>query len=347
MNNRQIAGVAGALGACFAALALRRRTAIDFANTSVVIVGGSRGLGLVIAREMADEGARITLMARDADELERARNDLDARGAASVHTEICDVRERGQVEHAIARIGATRGGIDVLINNAGIIQVGPFEHMSVQDFENAMATHFYGPLYAMLAALPYLKQSRVARLVNISSVGGKISVPHLLPYCASKFALVGLSEGLRVELAKYGITVTTVCPGLMRTGSTYNAMFKGQHRAEFAWFHLADSAPGLTVDARRAARTIIEACRRGDAELIIGLPARLAVLMDAACPQTTAALMTLTNRLLPRPDERAGTEQRAGWQSVSRVAPSILSRLADRATRENNEAPAATVSSPP
>jgi short-subunit dehydrogenase len=205
-----------------------------------------------------------------------------------------------------------------------------------------MATHFYGPLYAMLAALPYLKQSRVARLVNVASIGGKISVPHLLPYCASKFALVGLSEGLRVELAKYDIKVTTVCPGLMRTGSTYNAMFKGQHRAEFAWFHLADSTPGLTVHARRAARKIVEACRRGDAELIVGLPAKLAVLMDAACPQTTATLMTLTNRLLPRADERAGTEQRPGWQSVSRVAPSILSRLSDRATRENNEAPAAT-----
>ena len=342
MNSRHIAGVAGGLGAFFAALAMSRRSRIDFVDTSVVIVGGSRGLGLVIARELAAEGARITLMARDGEELDRARADLEERGAPSVHTEICDIRERGQVEHAIARIGTARGGIDVLINNAGIIQVGPLEHMSVQDFENAMATHFYGPLYAMLAALPYLKQSRIARLVNISSVGGKISVPHLLPYCASKFALVGLSEGLRVELAKYGIKVTTVCPGLMRTGSTYNAMFKGQHRAEFAWFHLADSTPGLTVHAGRAARKIVEACRRGDAELIVGLPAKLAVLMDAACPQTTAALMALTNRLLPRASDRGGTEQRSGWQSVSRIAPSILSRLSDRATRENNEAPAAT-----
>ena len=340
MNNRQIAGLAGGLGAFFAALAMSRRAAPDFAGKSVVIAGGSRGLGLVIARELAAEGARITLMARDAEELDRARRDLEERGADSVHTVVCDIRERGQVERAIAEIGTLRGGIDVLINNAGVIQVGPIEHMGLQDFENAMATHFYGPLYTILAALPYLKQSRTARLVNISSIGGKIAVPHLLPYSSSKFALVGLSEGLRPELAKYGISVTTICPGLMRTGSTYNAMFKGQHRAEFAWFHLADAMPGLTVHARRAARQIVEACRRGDAELIVGLPAKLAVLMNAACPQTTATLMTLANRLLPRPDARAGTEQRPGWQSVSRLAPSILSRLSDRATRENNETPA-------
>ena len=342
MNNRQIAGVAGGLGALLAAMAWRRRTAFDFAGKSIVIAGGSRGLGLVIARELAAEGGRITLMARDAEELARARRDLEARGADSVHTVLCDIRERGQVEHAIAEIGTLRGGIDVLINNAGVIQVGPIEHMGLQDFENAMDTHFYGPLYTIFAALPYLKQSRAARLVNISSIGGKIAVPHLLPYSSSKFALVGLSAGLRSELAKYGIGVTTVCPGLMRTGSTYNAMFKGQHRAEFAWLHLADATPGLTVHARRAARQIIEACRRGDAELIVGLPAKLAALMNATCPQTTATLMTLANRLLPRPDGRAGTEQRPGWQSASRLAPSILSRLSDRATRDNNEAPAPT-----
>src|SRR5262245_34510049 len=229
MNHRQIAGLAGGLGAFFGVLALRRSRAIDFAGKSVVIAGGSRGLGLVIARELAAEGARLTLIARDGEELDRARQDLEARGAASVHIEICDIRERRQVEQALEQIGARCGGIDVLINNAGIIQVGPIDHMSVQDFDNAMATHFYGPLYTTLAALRYLKQSPSARLVNISSIGGKISVPHLLPYCASKFALVGLSEGLRLELARFGVKVTTVCPGLMRTGSTYNAMFKGQH----------------------------------------------------------------------------------------------------------------------
>jgi NAD(P)-dependent dehydrogenase (short-subunit alcohol dehydrogenase family) len=340
VNKRQIAWTATGVAAALAAAAWRRRQSLDFAGKSVVIIGGSRGLGLVMARELAAEGARVTLVARNVDELDRARADLEARGGTA-RTAVCDIRDRAQVEKTIRGIAAASGGIDVLINDAGVIQVGPFEHMDVADFEDALATHFYGPLYAVLAALPHLKQSAAPRIVNISSIGGKIAVPHLLPYSASKFALAGLSQGLRSELARYGIRVTSVYPGLMRTGSTYNAWFRGNHRSEFAWFHHADAAPVLSMSARRAARQIIEACRRGDAELVVGLPAKLAVLANTCCPGTTASLMALTNRLLPGARrDGSGAQSRSGWQSVSWFAPSLLSRSADRATVENNETPA-------
>jgi NAD(P)-dependent dehydrogenase (short-subunit alcohol dehydrogenase family) len=193
-----------------------------------------------------------------------------------------------------------RAGLDVLINAAVVIQAGPVGHMTVADYEDAMATHFWGPLFTILAALPHMRRAGARRIVNISSIGGKMLVPHLLPYCASKFALTALSEGLRAELASAGIRVTTVCPGLMRTGSTYNAWFKGQSRREFAWFHVSDSIPGISIDARRAARQVIAACRRGDAELIITLPARLAVLVNAAFPATVARGFDL---LAPRVNE--------------------------------------------
>lgn len=328
--------VLGGIGALFAARALRAARQMDFHDKSVVIVGGSRGLGLVLARELASEGARLTLLARNADELERAREELDRRGAR-VSVAVCDIREREEVDRAIEEVVRIHGGIDVLINDAGIIQVGPVDHMTLSDFENAMATHFWGPLYAIRAALPHLRQSKTGRIVNISSIGGKVAIPHLVPYSASKFALTGLSEGLRVELAREGITVTTVCPGLMRTGSTFNAWFKGHHRQEFAWFHIADSLPGLSVDARRAAREIIEACRRGDAELVISWPARLAVCLNGAFPNLMAGALTLTNRLLPKPGGEAGVEARSGWQSVSRIAPSAITRLTDQPTIENNQ----------
>jgi NAD(P)-dependent dehydrogenase (short-subunit alcohol dehydrogenase family) len=329
----------GGIGAMLAVRAWRTTRALDFKNRSVVIFGGSRGLGLVIARQLVRDGARLALIARDEAELERARQELDEQGVR-ITTIVCDIREREQVDRAIDQAVKTHGGIDVLINDAGIIQVGPVDHMTLVDFENAMATHFWGPLYTMRAALPYLRQSSAARIVNISSIGGKIAVPHLVPYSASKFALTGLSEGLHAELAKDGIRVTTVCPGLMRTGSTYNAWFKGKHRREFAWFHLADSIPGLSISAERAARQIIEACRRGDAELIITLPARAAVLLNGAFPGALAALMTVANRALPSPAGEAGSEARSGWQSASRFVPSFLTRQADRAAVENNEMPA-------
>jgi NAD(P)-dependent dehydrogenase (short-subunit alcohol dehydrogenase family) len=298
-----------------------------------------RVAGLVLARELAAEDPRLVIAARNADELERARQDLERHGAR-VTTEVCDIREREDVDRAISGIVARQGGIDVLINDAGIIQVGPIDHMTLSDFENAMATHFWGPLYTIRAALPHLRQSPTARIVNISSIGGKIAVPHLVPYCASKFALTGLSEGLRAELAKDGIRVTTVCPGLMRTGSTYNAWFKGNHRHEFAWFHIADSLPGLSIDARRAAHQIVEACRYGEPELIITLPAKLAVVVNATFPGFLSAAMTVANRALPGPDAESGAQSRSGWQSVSRLAPSRVTQQSDRATVENNQVPA-------
>jgi NAD(P)-dependent dehydrogenase (short-subunit alcohol dehydrogenase family) len=320
---------------------LRRRRAIHFRARTVLIVGGSRGLGLVLARQLADEGACLALMARDAAELDRAREELEARGVP-VMAVAADVRDPMAVESAVATVVENYGGLDVLINNAGVIQVGPLEHMTVEDFENAMATHFWGPLYTTLAALPHMRRHGARRIVNISSIGGKIAVPHLLPYSASKFALAGLSAGLRSELAQEGFRVTSVFPGLMRTGSTYNALFKGQHRREFAWFHVADSLPGLSTAAESAARRIVEACRYGDPELVITLPARLAVLASAVMPNTVAHALALTNRILPAGSTTNGQQSQSGWQSVSTVAPSVVTRLADKATLDNNEMPLPT-----
>ncbi|HZB47373.1 MAG TPA: SDR family oxidoreductase, partial [Pyrinomonadaceae bacterium] len=209
-----ILAAAGA-GALLAARAFfRRRNEYDFRGKTVLITGGSRGLGLVLAREFADEGANVALCARDNEELERARQDLAARGAR-VFAFPCDVTDRAQVKELVEVVERHFGGIDVLVNNAGTIQVGPVEVMTLEDYEQAMNVHFWAPLYATLAVLPEMRRRGEGRIVNISSIGGKISVPHLVPYSASKFALVGLSDGLRAELAKDNVVVTTVCPGLM------------------------------------------------------------------------------------------------------------------------------------
>jgi NAD(P)-dependent dehydrogenase (short-subunit alcohol dehydrogenase family) len=338
-SKRAMAWTVGALGGALAVSRfLRSLRAIDFAGKSVLIFGGSRGLGLVIARELVAEGARVTLAARDEMELARAQSDLISRGIAPSIIR-CDVRNRADVDTAIDRVIAEHAVIDVLINDAGIIEVGPLEHMSLADFEDALNTHFWGPLFSIMAALPHMRRRGARRIVNISSIGGKIAVPHLLPYSASKFALTGLSEGLRAELAREGFAVTTVCPGLMRTGSTYNAKFKGQHRLEFAWFHIADSLPGISISALRAARQILDACRHGDPELIITPAARAAVLLNAVSPTTTARVMAAINRILPAPAQSRGDEARAGWQSISPAAPSRLTILADRASQENNQLP--------
>jgi NAD(P)-dependent dehydrogenase (short-subunit alcohol dehydrogenase family) len=333
-------GVAAA-GALMAARAWRRRHAYDFAGKSVVITGGSRGLGLVMARALAGEGARLSLIARDQDALTRAADDIRGRQPfADVLTIAADVRQQQDVERAIAQVVERFGRVDVLINNAGIIQTGPVDHMTVADYQDAMNTHFWGPLYATMAALPHMRDRGEGRIVNISSIGGRISVPHLVPYSASKFALVGLSDGLRAELAPDNIIVTTVCPGLMRTGSPENAMFKGQHAKEYAWFAISDSLPLASIDADRAGRQIVEACRRGDAELVVTVQAKLAILARTVAPELFGDAMALMNRLLPDPSPRAsGDEARPGRDSESAWAPSVLTTLTQSAAQENNERP--------
>lgn len=332
---------AGALtvGAALLARGLRATRRMDFNGCSAVITGGSRGLGLLVARELGRKGANLTIAARDEAELQRAREDLAERGI-EVTTVICDVGDRDQAQKLIDDVVARTGRLDVLINNAGIIQVGPLEHMRREDFEQAMVVHFWGPLQTMTAAIPVMRDQGSGRIVNVSSIGGKIGVPHLTPYCASKFALTGLSESIRAEIAKDGIYVTTVCPGMIRTGSPFNAWFKGRHREEFAWFAIADSLPVATVDAARAASQIVDACRHGDAEVVISWPAKLAVVANAVLPQSVAFGMDLANRmLLPQPTDEGGDRARSGWQSLSDWAPSKLTTLTERAAKENNELP--------
>jgi NAD(P)-dependent dehydrogenase (short-subunit alcohol dehydrogenase family) len=337
MNNQQkfLLGLAAGAAAVFAGNRLaRQRRAIDFAGRVVVITGGSRGLGLVMARQLAAEGARLCLLARDAEELARAREHFVS---ADVMTMRCDVRRRGDVRATIDAILDRWSAIDVLINNAGVIQVGPLEHMTTEDFENAMATHFWGPLHLMFELVPAMRRRGFGRIVNVASIGGRIAVPHLGPYCASKFALVGLSDAVRTELDQYGIRVTTVSPGLMRTGSPSHADMKGRHEAEYAWFAIADSMPGLSTSAESAARKIIDACRYGDPELTITLPARMAMMANHLAPAVVARAMMAVNRILPSPNGSDGDRRRRGRESTSKWAPSAATVLTDRAAVVNNE----------
>ncbi len=161
-------------------------------------------------------------------------------------------------------------------------------------------------------------------------------MPHLLPYSASKFALVGLSEGLRAELAKDNVAVTTVCPGLMRTGSPRNAFFKGQHRAEYAWFSISDALPATSMSAVRAARQIVSACKHGDAEVILSIQAELAVRFHGLFPGLTSDLLGLVNKFLPAPGG-IGSRRASGKESRSKASPSWLTALDEKAAHANNE----------
>jgi hypothetical protein len=123
----------------------------------------------------------------------------------------------------------------------------------------------------------------------------------------------------------------------MRTGSPPNVSVKGQHRSEYAWFAISDALPLVSIDAERAARQIIEACRHGDPELTITLQARLLSIANYVFPGLVGNTLALVNRLLPGPTDAEGDEAKTGWESQSAFAPSVLTRLSDQATAQNNE----------
>lgn len=324
------------IGALAGAWLLTRMSARRYSlrGKIVLITGGSRGLGLVLARQIHRQGGRVALLARNRDELARARQQL----GEDVLTLECDLRDPMQIDQAVRATTDHFGGIDVVINNAGIIEVGPYEHMMREDYERALAVHFWAPYHITMAALPHLRRRPEARIVNITSIGGKIAVPHLAPYCASKFAAIGFSDSIRAELAREHIYVTTVAPGMMRTGSHVNAQFKGDHGAEFSWFAASAALPLFSISAERAAAAIVGACKRGQPFLGLGLPAKIAIAANGIAPNALARAMNIAARFLPRSTGSAGDELRSGWRSRAHSnVPQWVTHFADRNIERNNE----------
>jgi NAD(P)-dependent dehydrogenase (short-subunit alcohol dehydrogenase family) len=314
---------------------IRRSRWFEFTGKSVIVTGGSRGLGLILARQLASAGARVAICARTVEDLQAAVAELRTVSDQVIGIK-CDVRNRDSVQAMVNQTVAEFGGVNVLFNVAGVMQVGPLEEMNEEDFREAMETNCWGPLHTILAVLPFMRRDGWGRIVNIASIGGKQAVPHMLPYDASKFALVGLSTGLRTELMQDGILVTTACPTLMRTGSPRNASFKGQHRKEYAWFSIGGSLPLISMSAERAARQIFRACQNGDGEVYITNLLSPVVRAAQLAPNLTNELLALINRLLPKPGG-IGSSEAFGYESHSSFSPSLLTKLSDDAAARNNE----------
>ena len=276
------------------------RGAFEFDGKVVFISGGSRGLGFALAREFLRHGCRVALCARDSGELERAVGKLEAHG--HVFAVPADLTEAGAAAAAIAAVRERWQRVDVLVynaHNAGVMQPGPWEQATEEQFRAAMDLHCWAALRLAQAVLPEMIARGEGRIVNISSIGGLVPVPHMLPYTTSKFALTGLSLGLAAEVRRHGVRVTCVCPFLMRAGSQERVQITGQHQRVFAWFAALGNLPGLSTSASHAARSIVRACRHGDAQVVLSLPGKLAALAQGVAPSTVNAVLGTAARALP------------------------------------------------
>ena len=348
--NRPAAFVLGLAAGAGAVALTGSRPSPSLDGKVALVTGGSRGLGFLIARELIDAGCDVAICARDGDELQaaRARLFVRSRGIAGgrggrILAVPCDVSDRAMVQEMVRDVSAELGPIDILVNNAGVIMVGPEASMLDEDYDEAMGVNFGGTLHVTRAVMPSMRARGRGSIANITSIGGTVPLPHMVPYTASKFAAYGLSQALAVELARENIRVTTVVPGLLRTGSPVNSWFKGDPRAEFSWFGAGASTSLTAMDADRAARRIVRAIRNGERVLVLSWQAKLMRIAHGVMPGVTASLAGFVNRALPddtTPDRWLGQEvdegldrklfyrpmYRAAWRNNEYVAAYSMER---------------------
>jgi NADP-dependent 3-hydroxy acid dehydrogenase YdfG len=187
-----------------------------FANRNVVVTGASSGIGYDVALAFGERGARVALLARRKDLLSKLADKIAQAGGLAVPI-ACDVTDRRQVRGAIDESNGTLGGVDILVNSAGILLPDKFEKMKPGDLKKMLDVNLFGTVYAMQAVLPLMRKAGRGSIVNIASLAGRRGVSPLGGYCATKFAVTGLTEAVRTELFGTGITVSLVMPGLVDT----------------------------------------------------------------------------------------------------------------------------------
>ena len=321
-----------------------------------LVLGASRGLGLLVAGELIDRGFVVHGCARDAAELEEAARSL-LRSTSTESSEpespafvphVCDVRDPDAVAALVDDVLTHEGRLDVALHVAGVIQVGHVDALTLGHYQDAVDTMLWGPVHLALAVLPSMRDAGHGRLGIVSSVGGLVAVPRLVPYSVAKFGAVGLAEGLHAELAGTGVTVTAVTPGLMRTGGHVHARFVDAPEADYAWFAPAASLPGLSISAERAARRIVSGVLKGRPTVELTPLTMVARRVHGLAPATTVRGLGLASRLLPGPATRArdplstaapGVEGKAARERLASRIVDLLSTLGDRAARRNNEIP--------
>jgi NAD(P)-dependent dehydrogenase (short-subunit alcohol dehydrogenase family) len=306
---------ATALAFCTAGLQLLPVSSYSTQGRSVLITGGSRGLGFALAEAFLHEGAHVTLLARDPEELAHAKRYLEKTSPGRVFTIACDLTQPAELKQAFSQAETHFGRIDILVNNAGAICVGPFEAMEPAEFEAQLDLHLCAVVDAIQTIIPIFRRHGEGRIVNITSIGGILPVPHMSTYCASKFAMAGLSETLSAELAAENIRVTTVYPALMRTGSPIQAVFKGNHEKEYGWFATSDVIPGLSVSAKTAAQKIIDGIRHEDSQIRYPALTSIGIIGHALFPETYALFNRQVAKRLPKGKShirKTGAESQ-GW----------------------------------
>ena len=246
---------------------------MNFKNKVVVITGASSGVGEAAAEQFAKKGANIVLVARRKEKLEQVEKKLSKYSIETL-IQICDVSDKEQVKQMSEKVIETFSKIDVLVNNAGFVIYGKIEELSIEDIESQMQTNYFGMINCTKYFLPHFLKQNFGHMVNVASVGGSFGVPGIASYCATKFAMLGFSEGLHHELHGTNVGVTVVSPIMVRTSLFDHPSFKN-----FTKF-----ATGISLSSETVANAIIKAANSSRLEIVVPSFVRIGIWFKQTFP---------------------------------------------------------------
>jgi len=246
---------------------------MNFKNKVVVITGASSGIGEATAEQFAEKGANIVLVARRKDRLEEVEKKL-AKYSIKTLLQVCDVSDKEQVKQMSETVIATFSQIDVLVNNAGFVIYGKVEELSIEDIESQMQTNYFGMINCTKYFLPHFLKQDFGHMVNVASVGGSFGVPGIASYCATKFAMLGFSEGLHHELHGTNVGVTVVSPIMVRTSLFDHPSFK----------NFTKHATGISLSSETVANAIIKAANSSRLEIVVPSVIRIGIWLKQTFP---------------------------------------------------------------
>lgn len=251
---------------------------------TALITGAAGGIGRALAQALFARGAHLALADLDAEGLGRLQVELRPGASQRVSCHVVDVSDRGAVHALPASVRATHGGLDLLVNNAGVALGGTFEEVAEEDFEWLLSINLIGLTRMTRAFLPMLRESPAARIVNVSSLFGIIAPPGQTAYAASKYAVRGFSDALRHELEGTNVGVTCVHPGGVATSIATSARVPRHVDPATARRRAEDFAKLLRMPAGKAAAMILAGIERDKARIVVGTDARLAMLVERLLP---------------------------------------------------------------
>jgi NAD(P)-dependent dehydrogenase (short-subunit alcohol dehydrogenase family) len=241
----------------------------DFKNKVVVITGAASGIGKATAKAFAREGADLVIADNNAQRLEDTAREIKAAGARVLGCPV-NVADRKQVEAFAGQVISERGQVDILINNAGVGVGGTLLETNIEDFEWIFSINYWGVVYGLKSFLPHMVAKKYGHVVNTASGAGLCSIPAMSAYCSTKFAVVGLSETLRAEMRRFGIGVSTICPGVINTNIIAQSHMHLQEGSRANHNILIDFYRRFGWPPERVAKAIMSAVRHNRSIVPVG-----------------------------------------------------------------------------